>query len=79
VFAAVLGYSKVNYESLRQQIEAGAPYAEAKLLREDGYGRHLQVDLDVVGQNGRSAVVRTGWIVVRESDTAYLTTLFVRE
>lgn len=77
VFNATLGFTAVNYHSLLHQIETQALDAEAEVYKEDRYGRHLQVDLTVTGIMGQQATIRTGWLVAADSDTAFLSTLYV--
>ena len=79
VFEAVLGYTQSNYQSLLAQIQAQALNAPAKTIRTDKFGVHLQVDLEIIGPNGKTAIVRTGWLVEPNSDTARLTTLYLKE
>lgn len=79
VFKAVLGYTQTNYQSLLAQIQAQSLTAQAKIIRTDKFGSHLQVDLEIVGPHGKSALVRTGWLVEPNSDIAQLTTLYVKE
>lgn len=77
VFRATLGYTESNYATLLSQIEAQALDAEATIYKEDQHGRHLQVDLPVIGIMGQAEMVRTGWLVGPNSDTALLSTLYV--
>lgn len=63
VFQSVLRYTQTDYQSLMDQIQTQALTGEAQLKRVDQYGRHLQVDLLIVGPNGKRAIVRTGWLV----------------
>ena len=79
VFRAALGYTQANYQSLLDQLQTQALTSQAQLKRTDQYGRHLQVDLKIVGPNGKKAIVRTGWLVELNHDIAYLTTLYVKE
>jgi len=78
LFDRHLGFTRHNYESLLQQIESNALTAEAHLKRTDEHGRHYSVDLEIIGTQGRRAVVRTGWLVAPDSDEARLVTLYVR-
>ncbi len=79
VFKAILGYTQTNYQSLLEQIQAQVLTTQAKIKRSDKFGYHFQVDLKIVGPNGKRAIVRTGWLVETNSDTAWLTTLYVKE
>ncbi|MBI3948858.1 MAG: hypothetical protein HY314_00145 [Acidobacteria bacterium] len=78
VFERRLGFTRGNYEPLLQQIETQALDAEASLLRTDQHGHRYRADLEIVGTEGRQAVVRTGWLVVPGHDEAWLVTLYVK-
>ena len=78
VFEQALGFTLDNYEDLLQQIQAEALDGEATLIREDQFGKHLRVDLQIMGRLGQSARVRTGWRIPSNSDEALLVTLFVK-
>lgn len=78
VFERILGFTIHNYEVLLKQIERNVLFEESHQRRTDAYGNHYTVDLEVMGPEGQSATVRTGWIVSPNSDEARLTTLYVR-
>jgi hypothetical protein len=78
IFEQALGFTLDNYEDLLQQIQAKALDGEAILIREDQFGKHLRVDLQITGPHGQSARVRTGWRIPIDSDEARLATLFVK-
>ena len=73
----MLGYTVANHEHLLHQVKQKAQDADAVLLRIDELGRHLRVDLFIMGLSGQTAMVRTGWFIANNSQTAHLTTLFV--
>jgi len=79
VFKRALGFTKDNYETLLEQIEHTALTAEAYLKRTDTHGRHYSVDLEITGSEGQRAVICTGWLVISNSDEAWLTTMYVRK
>ena len=81
VFQRRLGYSKANYQSLFEQIEAQVIDCEAVATKLDDYGQRYQVDLEVMGvEADQREVVRTGWIVEPDAeDCARLVTLYVRK
>ena len=79
VFEKKLGYTRDNYEKLLQQIQSCAVDAEAIPKREDEHGQRDQVDLEITGLQGQTAIVRTGWIVEPGADFARLVTLYVRK
>jgi len=79
VFEQVLGYTQDTCEGLLRQIRDTALDGEAHLVRVDSFGRHIRVDLEIVGTRGQTAIVRTGWLVPTAGDEALLVTLYVRE
>jgi len=78
VFERQLGYTRSNYEHLLAAIRSMALNAEAIPTIKDEHGQRYRVDLTVQGVNGRTATVRTGWIVETDQDFARLVTLYVR-
>ena len=78
IFQIHLGFIKDNYKYLLEQIQAKAMSSEATLQRTDQYGNHYRVDMEIIGIEGYRETVRTGWVVEPDSDTARLTTLYVR-
>lgn len=44
----------------------------------DQYGQRYTVDIPIMGPNGNTANVRTGWIIKTGSDVPELTTIFVK-
>ena len=54
-----------------------APNAEVRLHSVDSYGRRYTADIQIMGANGRQAIVRTGWIVRPNEDVVRLVTLRV--
>lgn len=78
VFEQALGYTLQNYDLLVQQLQDMTLDQEAKLVRVDRYGQHLQVDLEITGAQGQRATVRTGWLVPTQARTAWLVTLYVK-
>ncbi len=78
VFEQILGFTKDNYIKLVEQIEEKILDAPATFHEEDRFGRRYTIDIDVIGVNGKQAVVRTDWFVPYEADEARLVTLYVR-
>lgn len=78
VFRSALGFTVENYTLLMEQITTLALDAEASVRELDEYGQRYRVDLEIIGVEGQCEIVRTGWIVAEGSDTAKLTTLYVR-
>jgi len=79
LFKEILGFTKENYEELIRQVEMKAPEAEAVFHSEDQFGKRYSIDLQILGNTGLKAVVRTGWIVSGNSDEAQLVTIYVKE
>lgn len=80
MFRQHLGYFKDNYKLLLEQILYKSYTSEAIFLSEDEHGKRYQVDLEITGtEPEQKEIVRTGWIVEPESDTARLVTLYVRK
>lgn len=79
LFKKLLGYTKANYESLKNQIENQALSCEAITGKADQRGQRYTVDIAIQGTEGQNAVIRTGWLVAPNSNEAWLTTLFVRK
>jgi len=80
MFQIHLGYTQDNYEGLLQQIANKALEATAVYQNTDRYGSRYQVDIEITGtEAGKQEIVRTGWLVAPNSDTARLVTLYVRK
>jgi len=62
-----------------QQIYAQLPNSEAVLGKLDEYGQRYTVDMLITGPNGKTATVRTGWIIKEGSDIPELATLWVND
>ncbi|MBC2265067.1 hypothetical protein HCB37_11130 [Listeria booriae] len=78
VFESVLGFNKSNADDLMNQIYKKLPDSDAVLGKIDQYGQRYTVDLEIIGPNGKTATVRTGWILKPDSTTPEMTTLFVK-
>ena len=78
VFESALGYNQSNATQLIEQIQSKLPKSEAVVGNLDKYGQRFTVDIPITGPNGRTAIVRTGWILEHGSDVPRMTTLFVK-
>ena len=78
VFESALGYNKFNAEKLIEQINQKLAKYEAVLGKKDQYGQRFTVDIPIIGENGKTAIVQTGWILETESEIPRMTTLFVK-
>ena len=76
VFQAALGMTAENAEELRQILLMIAQTHEAELGRHDEYGQRYRVDF-MLEWEGKSAQVRSGWIVEHDSDIPRLTSCYV--
>jgi hypothetical protein len=80
LFESHLGFSRDNYQKLLEQILNKAPEIEAIPLEKDRHGQRYQVDINIEGINkGQSEIVRTGWLLELDINTARLVTLYVRK
>lgn len=77
VFEKTLGYNKSNANELMEQIYRKLPNSEAVLGKLDSYGQRYTVDIMITGPNGKTVMVRTGWILKVNSDVPELATLYV--
>ena len=78
VFESALGFNKNNADLLIQQIKAQLPNVEAVSGEITPYGKLFTVDMPITGPNGKTAIVRTGWIIKNGTDIPNLTTAYVR-
>ncbi|HEY9867085.1 MAG TPA: hypothetical protein V6D21_23120 [Candidatus Obscuribacterales bacterium] len=80
MFERHLGFTKDNYELLLEQISTQVLKTEATFQFRDEHGDRYQVDLEIIGtQEGQKEIVRTGWVVQPDLNTARLITLYVRK
>lgn len=79
MFQRHLGYTRENYQLLLDQIQTQALNAEAIPQREDQHGQRYQIDLEIQGiQPEQRETVRTGWLVLPNSQQARLITAYVK-
>ncbi|WP_352309938.1 DUF6883 domain-containing protein [Psychrobacter sp. W2-37-MNA-CIBAN-0211] len=78
VFESALGYNKTNADDLVLKIRQGLKENPAVLKATDSYGKHYTVDMPIKGPNGKTTVVRTGWIIDTGKTTPRITTVFVK-
>lgn len=76
-FKSALGFDKFNWKDLANQISEKIPHHEAVLIREDMHGTRFRVDLPILGVNGKTAMVRTVWIILADTEPPILDTLIV--
>ena|ERR1700754_2306861 len=73
-FKSVLGFDQSNWELLSQSILNELPYHEAVFKEEDEHGKRYTVIMAIIGPNGVTADVLTGWITEPGTDYSRLTT-----
>jgi filamentous hemagglutinin len=78
VFDSALGYNQSNADQLMAKIQQGIRTTPAVLGDSTKYGQLFIVDMPITGPNGNTAVVRTGWILEKDSTVPRLTTAYVR-
>lgn len=78
VFESALGYNQSNADHLIQQIQSKLPTSEAVLAKLDKYGQRFTIDIPITGPNGKTTIVRTGWILEPDSQVPRMTTIFVK-
>jgi hypothetical protein len=78
VFQSALGYNLSNAEQLVDQIYQNLAACEAVTGKKDHHGQRFTVDMPVTGVNGRTAVVRTGWIIDPGKSIPRMITVFVK-
>jgi hypothetical protein len=73
----VLGYAAADAPKLRSKLLEMARSGDAKEGAVDPYGQRYTVDSVVATEQG-TAVVRSGWIILRGTKVPRLTTCYVR-
>jgi hypothetical protein len=76
-FKLALGFDISTAEQLREQIIANLPNVSAKIKEKSIYGQKFQVDLKLVGLNGKTANVRTAWIIRSENGNPQLISAYI--
>lgn len=76
-FEKVLGFDKFNWQGLAKQIIEKLPKYKANFKREDICSKRYWVDIPIKGPNGKTATVRTVWILRLDADHPILDTLKV--
>jgi len=76
-FERALGYNSGNIEKLIENIQVNLAKFPAKHKGNKGFGDIYEVILDLVGENGKTAKVLTGWIDDDSTGDMRLTTVYV--
>lgn len=77
VFASALGIGSADAEWLRDAILSIVGEAEVSNVEETPFGVRLDVDV-LLERNGRTATVRTGWIIRKSDNIPRLASCFVK-
>ncbi|MFV1995633.1 MAG: DUF6883 domain-containing protein [Verrucomicrobiales bacterium] len=78
VFKSALGLTQADAEDLKAKIEGIVLIANCQAGEEDSHGQRFVVDFEIE-RGGRSAPVRTSWIVKRGEEAPRLTSCYIRE
>ena len=77
VFKSALGFTQKDSPNLKEQILEQVKVCEWKKAGETKYGKKYTVDVQIVGNNGKTATVRTGWIIDDGGTAPRLTSAYV--
>ena len=77
VFQAALGLTAADAPKLREKLLEVARTGESELGELDMYGQRYTIDFGMETEVGK-AIVRSGWIILRDETTPRLTTCLVR-
>jgi hypothetical protein len=78
VFQSALGYNPTNSDVLAGRIQEGILTAPAKVLDANQHGQRMAVDMPILGANGETVIVRSGWIYEPDAVVPRMTTIFVK-
>lgn len=78
VFKSALGYNPTNADVLASRIQEGVLIYPANVLDKNNYGQLMAVDMHILGANGETALVRTGWMYETDAVVPRMTTLFIK-
>lgn len=76
-FYEALGYSKDNSDDLIKNIRDNLGIFNAVEKPDNGYGKRFEVLMTLTGLNGKSARVKTAWIIDNETGETRLTSAYV--
>lgn len=78
VFASALGYNPANADILATRVQQGILTAPATVLDANKFGQLMAVDMPILGANGQTAIIRTGWMYETDALVPRMTTIFVK-
>jgi hypothetical protein len=76
-FEKALGYNKDNYKDLIKAVKDNLNNYPAIPKGESEYGKSYEVTMMITGPNGKTAKIKTGWIIDKDSDIPRLITIYV--
>ena len=77
VFYSILGLSKADSGFLQQRLLEGATTLDCIELNHDNFGKRYQIDIDLAFR-GKSAVIRSLWIIKLDEDFPRFVTCFIK-
>jgi hypothetical protein len=77
VFESALGINQSNYTVLKEAIFEAVVSNFAIFERENSFGELYRLDFPMT-YGGKTAIVRTGWVILQGEDFARLTTCFIK-
>ncbi|MBJ9337495.1 type VI secretion system tube protein Hcp [Citrobacter portucalensis] len=78
VFESALGFNPSNAGILVSRVQQGIISSSAELGAYDKFGQRMSVDIPIIGVNGETAIVRTGWMYETDSLVPRMTTINVK-
>ncbi|HDR2708995.1 DUF6883 domain-containing protein [Enterobacter mori] len=78
VFQSALGYNPTNSDVLAGRVREGILTGPAKILNADQYGQRMAVEMPILGINGETVIVRSGWIYETDAVVPRMTTILVK-
>jgi hypothetical protein len=77
VFLSALGITRDDWGYLRDQLLTGVRTAPVLRERAGEWGVRRAVRIEVIGRNGRTAPVTTGWFTPRDGEVPRLVSAYV--
>lgn len=77
VFASTLGLTAADAPRVREKLLEVARAEEAQIGKLDMYGQRYTIDCAMETETGK-AIVRSGWIILRDENAPHLTTCYVK-
>lgn len=74
-----LGYTQKNHRELMENIQRNLSHFPAVYKGTDGYGDRYEIEMMLVGANGRVARLMTGWIIDKEKGETRLTSVYINK